>query len=219
MSDDLVRLLIFVLLTLWNYNFGSSKRLLAWQLIIQNQADRPQLRWADCVARAFDAACKCSFGFQRFLGRSKFSPVTMAVAIISKPTHDRNGELDEWISLTHNLLRDMSNSNALVPKASQCLDLIQRHVRTVFQPSFDLSGSPTPSIPIVQYLERATQTMAQPQPSMVDVFDAQTIAEPLWGSELAPGYLIQFPSIELCCENVDYTPLQRFINDCSLTYS
>jgi hypothetical protein len=141
----------------------------------------------------------------------------MAVAIISNPTHDRNGELDEWVSLAQNLLRDMENSNALAPKASQCLDLIQRQTRTVIQPSFDPSGVLAPLIPISQYLERATQIMAQPQPSMADVFDAQAVAESLWESETAPGYLTQFPSIDVCCENIDPAPLQRFVNECSLT--
>lgn len=132
----------------------------------------------------------------------------MAVVIISKSTNDRNGEIDEWISVAQSLLRDMASSSALAPKASQCLEIIQKLTR---EASFD----PPPST-IGQYLERASQTMAQPQPSLVDLFDAQTMAEPLWGSELAAGYFMPFPSMELCCENVDQAPLQRFINERAL---
>ncbi|KAF9468868.1 hypothetical protein BDZ94DRAFT_1244791 [Collybia nuda] len=110
----------------------------------------------------------------------------------------------------------MADSNALASKASQCLDLVRRHTRTISQPSVEPSGDLPPSVLITQYLERATQTMAQPQPSMTDVFDARAITDPMWGSELTSTYLTRFPNMELCCENVDPVPLQRFINEWSL---
>ncbi|KAF8076109.1 fungal-specific transcription factor domain-containing protein [Lyophyllum atratum] len=170
-----------------------SKRLLAWQLIIQNQVDRGQLSWSDIVAWIFDAA------------------LILAVAIIGDPTSTQYEELEEWIATAQSLLRDIGTSNVLALRGVKSLDVVRRRTRGAMQPAFDFSSTPTPVISIEQYLQKATHTIAQPQPSMSDLLDVQCFAEPFWqeGVAVYPGH---FPGIEVLCDNADCGSIERFLD-------
>jgi len=172
-----------------------SKRLLAWQLITQNQLDRGQLSWSDSIARVFDAA------------------LTLAVAIIGDPTSIHNKELEEWIGIAQDLLRDLGTSNALAPKAFNGLEIVRQRTRDAMQPGLDLSTAPAPIPAIDQYLHKATQTIAQPQPSMSDLFEVHSYSQPLWREEVAvyPGH---FPGMEALCSDTYPTPIECFLDAC-----
>ncbi|KAG5654068.1 hypothetical protein H0H81_007794 [Sphagnurus paluster] len=169
-----------------------SKRLLAWQLMVQNQIDRDQLSWVDMIARIFDVT------------------LNFAVAIISDPASAENEELDEWISLAQNLLRNMGSSNLLASKAVGRLGTIRQRTYSAMERHYNPSRSRTS---IDEYLQKATQTMAQPQPSMSDLFGIQEITETIWQEEVNI-YSIHFPGLETVCGDEGLMSLNRFLDGC-----
>ncbi|RDB23208.1 putative transcriptional regulatory protein C1F7.11c [Hypsizygus marmoreus] len=169
------------------------KRLLAWQILAQTQMHRAQLSWTDLIVRIFDAA------------------LTLAVAIVSDSSHEQIEELKEWISIAQDLLRDLGVANILASKAQKSLEVIRRRIRIIVQPAFDPTSDLPAPVAIAQYVPRATQTIAQPQPSLTDLFDLQSIAEPIW-QERIKSYL-GFPGIELFSGD-DLTSLELFLDSC-----
>ncbi|KAG5646465.1 hypothetical protein DXG03_003515 [Asterophora parasitica] len=139
--------------------------------------------------------------------------MTFAVAIIGDPTSNENEDLEEWISMAQNLLRDIGPSSRLAMKAVEHLDAVRRRTRSVMHRGYDPSSGPAPIIPIDHYLPKATQTMAQPQPSMSDVFDVQS-TEPIW-QEVASSYPGRFPGIEVVSSEDDFASFERFLDYCA----
>ncbi|KAF8897269.1 fungal-specific transcription factor domain-containing protein [Infundibulicybe gibba] len=170
-----------------------SKRLLAWQLVVQNQADRSQLRWSDFVIRIFDAA------------------VIFSVAIITDPQDSQNDELFEWILIAHYLLKDLTICSPLATSAIRILENIQRHPQIT-----NISASnvtPTAIIPD-RYLERATFTLAQSQPSIVDLLGDQAYVDPLWDNEQLAVFTRRYPSAEVLCSGADPQAVLLFLDGC-----
>lgn len=197
------------------YDILRSKRLLAWQLLIQKQVDQPQLRWSEPVVRIFDAACEILILLEyTILIRCL---VMLGMAILLDPLQSQNQELDEWVALAQNLLRDMGNFNTLAPNAVQCLDVVRRRTRYTLQPAVDPSSAFPPPIETGHYLERATRTLAQPQPIIIDLFDTHGATDTLWCAEKVAAFTGHFPGIDVLTGNDAPETLRAFLDNCAST--
>ncbi|KIM90631.1 hypothetical protein PILCRDRAFT_916 [Piloderma croceum F 1598] len=170
------------------------KRLLAFQQHLQTQAHRAQLRWSSLVSRVFDSA------------------LMFALAILMDPNDNQNEELDEWIGLAVNLVKELGPYNNIAPKGVEALTAIRKRTRLA-SPSSRSGDNSTPTV--AQYNERATQVLAQPQPSLSELLGQKSAANPLWTDTKATWFAGGIPSIETLCTPVDpVQALNKFLNKC-----
>lgn len=157
----------------------------------------------------------------------------LAVAIMMDPTGPQNEELNEWIALAQNLLQDMGAYNTLAHSAVQGLEVIRKRTQLILHPEHEatsqLGGTNSPNardppahdrnIPAtspfaLHYVERATQTLAQPQPSISDLLSQQVSADGMWGTISAGVFAGNFPGIEALCGDTNSQTLVNFLDDC-----
>ena len=136
----------------------------------------------------------------------------LALAILMDPNNNQNEELEEWIGLAVHLVRELGTYNVIAPKGVVALTAIRKrtHLATQSSRSGD-SSSPTSA----QYNERATQVLAQPQPSLSELLSHKSAADPLWTDTEARWFVGGFPSIETLCAPVDPGQmLNEFFDKC-----
>jgi hypothetical protein len=135
--------------------------------------------------------------------------VVLALAIVMDPNDNQNEELDEWIGLAEHLVKDLGTYNNIATQGVKALAVIRKRTR------FALSRSADDPVPTsAQYVERATQVLAQPQPSLSELL-GQKSADPIWTSTEAGCFSGWFPGMEVLCAPVDPGPtLNEFFDRC-----
>jgi hypothetical protein len=135
-----------------------------------------------------------------------------ALAILMDPNDNQNEELDEWIGLAVNLVKELGSYNVIAPKGVEALTAIRKCTRLA-SPSSRSGNNSTPTV--AQYNERATQVLAQPQPSLSELLGQKSAANSLWTDTKATWFARGFPSIETLCTPVDpMQALNEFFDKC-----
>jgi hypothetical protein len=116
------------------------------------------------------------------------------------PDDNQNEELDEWIGLAEHLTKDLGTYNAIAPTGVEALATIRRRTRLALELSRS-ADDPAPTS--AQYMERATQVLAQPQPSISELLGQKNAADSLWANTEAGCFTGCFPGIEALCAPVD----------------
>jgi hypothetical protein len=118
----------------------------------------------------------------------------LALVLVMDPNNNQNEELDEWIGLAEHLVKDLSTYNIVATKGVEAFAAIRRRTRLT------LSRSTDPALIAVQYNDRATQILVQPQPSLSDFeLGAKSVDDSVW-IETEVEYISDcFPSIESVC--------------------
>jgi len=167
------------------------------QLIISQNVNRGQLRWPTFTLSAFE-------------------PVLMlAVAILMDPHNSRNEELEEWIALGVAVLRELGQIDPMALNAVAGLHVVQKRVRLVVQ-TMQGGGDTASDVPRVaalnQNLDRATQTLAQVQPTIVDMIGVVESNDPFLVQHQIPEFLGNFPGVEFLCSQNDPQALESFLD-------
>jgi hypothetical protein len=135
-----------------------------------------------------------------------------ALAILMDPNDNQNEELDEWIGLAVNLVKELDPYNVIAPKGVEALTAIRNRTRLASLSSRSGDDS-TPTV--AQYNERATQVLAQPQPSLSELLSQKSAANLLWIDTKATWFSGGFPNIETLCTPVDHVEaLNKFFDKC-----
>jgi hypothetical protein len=155
--------------------------------------------------------------------------VSIAIAIIIDAQNPENEELEEWIAMAQGMLLVLKPHNALAQKALDHLHVIRK--RTLFVLGLTLgrcaAGDPVlhatcgiaSPMSLVQRIDRATQTLSQPQPSLTDLLGREEAADPFW-STLHPGVFAgHFPGIESLIGPVNPQNLEEFLDSCLSMHS
>jgi len=138
--------------------------------------------------------------------------VVFALAILMDPDDNQNEELDEWIELAVNLVKELGSYNVIAPKGVEALTVIRKRTRLASPP---LQSGDNSAPTMAQYNERATQVLAQPQPSLSELLGQKSAANPLWTDTKATWFAGGFPTIETLCTPVDpVQALNEFFDRC-----
>lgn len=131
----------------------------------------------------------------------------LGVAILMDPQNEDNDELEEWIALALYLLRDMESHNALSPTATRYITDVRKRVQETSHSVNSSSRDDT-----IQYIQKATHTLAQPQHS-VDL-ESHGALEHGWASEKVVGFGEGFPSIEVLGGSLHSQTMTDFLDGC-----
>ena len=132
----------------------------------------------------------------------------LALVLVMDPNDNQNEELDEWISLAEHLVKDLNKYNIVATKCVEAFAAIRRRTRLTLSRSAD-----DPTLIAVQYNERATQVLVQPQPSLSDFELFTKSADNSVRTETEAEYFSDcFPSIESMCVLDPGTTLDEFFD-------
>jgi hypothetical protein len=139
----------------------------------------------------------------------------LAVAILMDPHNSQNEELEEWIALGVAVLRELGQIDPMALNAVAGLLVVQKRVRLVVQ-TMQGAGDTASDVPHVaalnQNLDRATQTLAQVQPTIVDMIGVVESNDPFLVQHQIPEFLGNFPGVEFLCSQNDPQALESFLD-------
>lgn len=149
------------------------------------------------------------------MAHEKSRTVTLAIAIIVDPPNIENEELQDWISFSQVLLKDLGTCNAVAAVALQHIDVIRKRTDFVLNMSRGNNAASLDIIaPSLHDIERATRVLSQPQPCMTDLLGHELVMDTYW-TIIQPGaFGGHFPGIESLSGPLDSTNLERFLDSC-----
>jgi hypothetical protein len=155
--------------------------------------------------------------------------VTLAIAIIMDAQNPENEELEEWIAMGQGILEVLKPHNALASKALEQIHVIRE--RTLFvlgvitgrchasDPAVHATSGVASPMGLPQRLDRATRTLSQPQPCLIDHLGREDSMDPFWAT-LHPGVFAgHFPGIESLSGPVNPQNLEQFLDSCLSMHS
>lgn len=137
--------------------------------------------------------------------------VTFAAAILLEPQAPLNQELDEWITVSYRLLRNMGTSNPLAVNATLCLDRVRIRTGIILQPDCNASSPLSHILDVHSFLDRIVPLLNDSPLCLADTIEFGHLDQSLM-SHNAQMYSIPFPTMETLSQNVDPQSLDVFID-------